>query len=235
MSNFALLLQFPSALILNSLKLRHSPFKQHKAASQILMAERVDPSTTLSVNIAPPSATQDIALIATLTDLVNAVYGASESDIFGEGYQRTSHDEVSSFIENGELAIARLNGEEVVGCMFVRRDPHSTDGKRRGGFGMLALDPNQQGLGLGRMMVLFAEEHCRERLECEIMRLELLFPITKLHAGKGRLQAWYLRMGYEIIRVGSFADEYPHLEKQLAGPTEYRIFEKSLKMPEASN
>jgi GNAT superfamily N-acetyltransferase len=189
-------------------------------------------SPALTITIVPTSATQDAALIGTLTDLVNAVYGAAESDIFRDGYQRTSPGEISTFINNGELAIARLN-DVVVGCMFVRRDPHSTDGVCRGGFGMLALDPKQQGLGLGRSMVLFAEEYCLKYLGCEVMRLELLFPTKQLHKGKERLQAWYLRMGYEIIRVGSFADEYPHLESLLAGPTEYRIFEKSLVTPGA--
>ena len=90
---------------------------------------------------------------------------------------------------------------------------------------MLALDSKHKGNGLGRQLVVFAENECCRR-GCKTMQLELLVPTGFQHSGKARMQAWYLRLGYKIVKLGDFYEEYPDLAGILAGPTEYRIFEK---------
>ena len=80
---------------------------------------------------------------------------------------------------------------------------------------------------MGRQLVLFAEGSCRDK-GCTVMQLELLVPTTFNHGFKNRMQAWYLRMGYSIVQLGQFGQRYPALAPLLAGPTEYRIFEKAL-------
>lgn len=97
----------------------------------------------------------------------------------------------------------------------------------RGGFGMLALDAAYRGSGIGRDMVIFAEEHCR-KMGLEVMQLELLLPVDFEHAFKKRLQDWYLRMGYRIVKLAAFQDEYPQLEVFVSEPCKYQVFEKSL-------
>ncbi|KAL3952289.1 hypothetical protein ACCO45_014006 [Purpureocillium lilacinum] len=157
--------------------------------------------------------------------------------IFHDGYQRTSTAEIAQFIKDQRLALARLvrpspspsagagvgtGAGDVVGCVYVK-----TLSPTLGDFGMLALDVTYRGGGLGRDLVRFAEDHCR-RIGCTKMQLELLVPTTFEHALKTRMQAWYLRMGYRIVKLGSFQDEYPALAPLLTGPADYKIFEKDL-------
>ncbi|KAI0458615.1 hypothetical protein F5B21DRAFT_399204 [Xylaria acuta] len=111
----------------------------------------------------------------------------------------------------------------VVGCVFVKKLSPTT-----GGFGMLAVDPTYRGTGLGRDLVRFAEERCRRDLGLAVVRLELLVPMHFEHVGKARLQAWYTRLGYVMTGLHDFGETHPRLNAALAGPTEYRIFEKRL-------
>lgn len=195
------------------------------------------PKPDITIDFAPPSAAQDADLIARVAALVNTVYFDAEGGIFHDGYQRTSTAEIAQFIKDQRLALARLvrpspspsagagvgtGAGDVVGCVYVK-----TLSPTLGDFGMLALDVTYRGGGLGRDLVRFAEDHCR-RIGCTKMQLELLVPTTFEHALKTRMQAWYLRMGYRIVKLGSFQDEYPALAPLLTGPADYKIFEKDL-------
>ncbi|KAF7555238.1 hypothetical protein G7Z17_g2303 [Cylindrodendrum hubeiense] len=177
----------------------------------------------ITVQIPPLTVADDVSFTSPLADIINTVYKDAEEDIFQPYLPRTSSAEVAQAIRNGQLAVAYLNKTgEPVGCISIKL--LTAD---RGEFGMLALDAKHRGSGLGRQMILFAEDECRRR-GCTIMQLELLVPTTVRHAGKERMAAWYLRLGYTFVKVGDFDAEYPELAKVLAGPTEYRIFEKSL-------
>lgn len=186
------------------------------------MGDSPTPSKTIAVRFPATSAADDPKFVNILVDVVNAVYSEAEQGIFKPGYQRTTFAEVAGLIRSGQLAVAYGDQEDPVGCIFVK-----VLSPTRGDFGMLALDSAYRGGGFGRQMALFAEQHCRG-LGCTVMQLELLVPTTFNHAFKERMQAWYLRMGYEIVNLGQFEKEYPALAPLLAGPTEYRIFEKPL-------
>ncbi|RYP09973.1 hypothetical protein DL765_008242 [Monosporascus sp. GIB2] len=119
-----------------------------------------------------------------------------------------------------------------VGCVCIKRLPCGGDSGgggsgEKGEFGMLALEGPHRGSGLGRAMVRFAEDRCRG-WGLTTVELELLFPTAFEHAFKARLSRWYARMGYEEVCLRSFANDYPRLAPLLAGPCEYRIFEKRL-------
>ncbi|KND93104.1 hypothetical protein TOPH_02116 [Tolypocladium ophioglossoides CBS 100239] len=197
------------------------------------------PNKDITIGLAPASAADDSELVSTVVTLVNNAYADAEHGIFHAGYQRTSSAEISGFIRQGRLALAYLNaspandspvtgsrsGEasgqrHVIGCVHVKLLSPTL-----GDFAMLALDANHRGGGLARKLVLFAEDHCRKK-GCTLMQLELLVPTSFEHAGKARMQAWYLRMGYRVVKLGSFQEEYPALAPLLAGPADYRIFEK---------
>ncbi|KAK7928922.1 Ribosomal protein S18 acetylase RimI [Apiospora marii] len=197
------------------------------------------PPGSVEIKMAASSDGQDEALVARLTGIVNRVYFDTESDIFVEGFQRTDAQEVRSIIEAGELAVAYLvptspptsppdqqetqEERKAIGCIRIRQVAADV-----GELGMMALDPAHQGGGTGSALVRFAEGHIQETLKLPISRLELLVPSSFHHAFKARLQAWYDRMGYRVVRLGVFQDEYPKIAALLRGPTEYRVFEKAL-------
>ncbi|KAH7031663.1 uncharacterized protein B0I36DRAFT_125468 [Microdochium trichocladiopsis] len=60
----------------------------------------------ITVSMATPADADDPALVQTLTDIVNAVYVETESEIWGSGFQRTTTDEVARLIRAGEVAVA---------------------------------------------------------------------------------------------------------------------------------
>ncbi|UZP38857.1 hypothetical protein NXS19_006673 [Fusarium pseudograminearum] len=145
----------------------------------------------------------DKILIGRLADIVNTSYKIAET---------TANFAVAYLVSNNEP----------IGCVFVKLLTPTL-----GDFGMLALDTKYQGTGLGRQLAAFAEDECR-RQGCTTMQLEILVPSTFHHEGKARLLGWYTRMGYKLVKLGDFGEDYPDLFKLLAGPTEYRVFEKTL-------
>ncbi|GKU07264.1 unnamed protein product [Fusarium langsethiae] len=175
------------------------------------------------VKIPPVDDASDKTLIGTLANIVNTSYKIAESDIFVPSYKRTSESEIAQFIREGQLAVAYLaSNNEPIGCVFIKLLTPAL-----GEFGMLALHTKYQGTGLGRQLTVFAEDECRGR-GCTTMQLEILVSSTFHHEGKARLLGWYSRMGYELVKLGDFGQDYPDLFKLLAGPTEYRVFEKTL-------
>lgn len=180
-------------------------------------------NSPIVVRIPPVGDADDEKLTSTLADIVNTVYTKAEGDIFIPSYKRTSAPEIAQFIRNNQLAVAYLVSDNTpVGCVFIKLIT-----PQLGEFGMLALDGKYQGGGLGRQMAVFAEDECRRR-GCTTMQLEILVPQHFHHEGKAVLLRWYMRMGYKLVKLGDFNEDYPELNKLLAGPTEYRVFEKSL-------
>ncbi|KAK2612114.1 hypothetical protein QQS21_001844 [Conoideocrella luteorostrata] len=198
-------------------------------------------SAVVEIRIADISVAENAKTVASLIRIVNSAYEA-EADLFIPGYHRTSEAEIVKLLREGVMAVAYMPVEgglthqsimsaslsstnkhmKAVGCVYVKQIS-----ARLGTFGMLALEPEHQGGGLGRAMVHFAEEHCR-RKRCTVMQLELLVPITYEHALKSRLQAWYQRLGYRVVKHGSLDQQYPNLARQLIGTTVCRVFQKDI-------
>ncbi|KAK0609937.1 hypothetical protein B0T17DRAFT_545564 [Bombardia bombarda] len=184
-----------------------------------------------AVSIAFPdiSITQNPALIARLTDLVNTVYTVAEEGIFSPAYRRTNAAELISIIQAGELALAWRDSatpdspEALAGCVRIwPLSPTHAD------FGMLVCDPALHGAGTGRALVRFAEDHCREKLGKTVMQCELLVSVDFDAPFKVWIQAWYERMGYRVVRIGDFGGDYPHIAPHLITRVEYRVFKKGL-------
>jgi ribosomal protein S18 acetylase RimI-like enzyme len=159
--------------------------------------------------------------VAGITDLINEVYAVAEDGLWTEGATRTTVDEVAELTRAGQVVVARLGGR-LVGCVRVQRVDDST-----GEFGMLAADPAHRGLGVGRELLRFAEQRCREE-GLATMQLEVLVPKDWSHPTKEFLAAWYTRSGYRVARTGTIDETYPALAPLLATPCDFVIYEKDL-------
>ncbi|KAL7923201.1 hypothetical protein ACQKWADRAFT_57502 [Trichoderma austrokoningii] len=194
-------------------------------------------NSRLIIEFPPPSVAENLSEVSAVTKLANDVFIEAEVGIWNTGFVRTSDAEVADLIRKGELAAAYLaspsslsNGQEtlkqkgqLVGCACAKRLSESTCG-----LSMLTLDTKHQGLGLGREIFKFVEDHCRS-LGCSTLALDILVPTSYAHPLKTRMQAWYIRLGFEQVRLLDFAKEYPSLAPLLAGPAVYRAFEKRLR------
>lgn len=153
--------------------------------------------------------------------IVNHVYRETEKGLWKPGAARTNVEEIKQIADNGELAVARLN-DEIVGCVRIQRLD-----ERTGEFGMLAVDEQYQGNGIGRALIRFAEEKCKSE-NLQNMQLELLVPNEGSHPFKARLEKWYTRIGYVPVHTESVDALFPELAPMLAIPCKFIIFHKEL-------
>ena len=161
-------------------------------------------------------------LVGELAALVNRVYAEAEAGLWAVDVPRTTEDELAEQIRAGEIAVAWLDGR-IVGGVRVRR---LESGEAE--FGMLVAEPAHRGAGVGSRLVNFAERRGRE-LGAEVMQLEVLMPRSWKHPFKEYLDAWYTRLGYRVVRVGRFEESYPRLAPHLAGPCDFRVYQKGLR------
>lgn len=118
--------------------------------------------------------------------LINSAF-AVEKFIEGE---RTDETELRERMKKGEFLLACDESGELIASVYVE-----VRGVR-GYFGMLAVDPQRQGCGIGRKMVEAAEEYCREK-GCAAMDLTVL-------SLRPELLPIYRKLGY----VESGAEEF---------------------------
>jgi GNAT superfamily N-acetyltransferase len=178
-------------------------------------------SAAISIELLEPEAAADSGLVERLTALVNDVYRTAEDGLWRDSAVRTTLAEMAALIEAGEIAAATVDGR-LAGSVRVQALSEVA-----GEFGLLAADPEYRGIGVGRELVAFAERLSRAR-GLPAMQLELLVPRTWSHPSKQFLDAWYRRMGYEVIRRTSVDDLQPELAPLLATPCEFVVYEKPL-------
>lgn len=170
----------------------------------------------------PSNESTNIKDLEFITNMVNRVYAASEKGLWKQGAVRTTVEEIAEFTSHREMAVARLAGR-IVGCVRIQRIDEET-----GEFGMLAVDEEYQGMGIGRELIRFAEQTCRKE-HVRKMQLELLVPSEGAHQAKVILENWYKRLGYQPIYTESVEALFPKLAHLLAIPCKFIVFQKNLK------
>jgi GNAT superfamily N-acetyltransferase len=176
---------------------------------------------TAEINPLAPGEGADEVLVEDLVHLINRAYAVGEAGLWLEGATRTGASEISEAIRSGGMLTAALDGS-LVGCAYARPlEAGAAD------LGLLAVEPERWGSGVGRVLVHSAEELMRSRGATTI-QLELLVPKEWVHPEKVRLRAWYTRLGYRFVRSAPFDEVAAHLAPQLATPCEFLIFHKPL-------
>jgi GNAT superfamily N-acetyltransferase len=122
--------------------------------------------------------------------VINAAFAIED---FLEG-TRTDEERMSELMKKGTFLVA-ADAERIVASVYteMRGD--------RAYFGMLAVDPSQQGTGLGRMMVEAAEAHCRS-LGAKVMDISVL-------TLRPELPPLYRKLGYVETGVEEFRPSRP--------------------------
>jgi GNAT superfamily N-acetyltransferase len=128
-----------------------------------------------------------------LVRVINRAYRVEEFFVRGE---RTDAAQIrerlmragASFLVVDDLETPR----RIAACVYVeRRDD-------RGYFGMLAVDPDRQRLGLGRLLAQAAEDHCRTQ-GCRFLDIS----VVNL---RRELPAFYARLGFAPFATAPFHD-----------------------------
>jgi len=135
--------------------------------------------------------------VPALVRVINRAYRVEKDIFLGE---RTDEAEVRERLERPNgcfLAIDAPDESEgpnatLAGAVYVE-----TRGDR-GYFGMLAVDPDWQGVGLGRTLVCTAEAHCRAA-GCRFMDIDVVDLRTEL-------PGFYQVLGYSAVSATPFPD-----------------------------
>jgi GNAT superfamily N-acetyltransferase len=128
---------------------------------------------------------------ARIIRLVNAAF-AIETFLDGT---RTDEQRMAEKMRTGKFLLAQDESGRPLACVYIE---HRGE---RGYFGMLAVDPSQQGKGLGRLMVEAAEGRCRDR-GCKFMDITVLSLRTEL-------PPFYRKLGYVETGTKPFQPAHP--------------------------
>ena len=137
----------------------------------------------------PRGATADD--IPALVSLINSAYRVEDFFVNGD---RTSAEDVGARIEAPNASFLVVDGAagELAGAVYV-----DVKGSR-GHFALLSVDPFLQRKGLGRSLIVAAEEHCRSA-GCRSLDLE----VVNL---RSELPAYYAALGFEAVGTAPFPD-----------------------------
>lgn len=116
--------------------------------------------------------------------------------------------ETLKHFEKGRFLLAEIGGR-LAGCNYVELRGES------GYFGLLSVDPDLQGRGLGRKLIEKAETHCRDR-GCGKMQIRVLNHRTEL-------PPFYEKLGYHVARI-----EEVEQEQAARMPYHFIVMEKAL-------
>ena len=159
--------------------------------------------------------------VVELVALINRSYAAGEAGLWKDDLGRTDEREIAEAIGADQMLVARVDGR-IAGCLRTRALDASTSD-----LGLVGVDPDAWGGGIGRALIQAAEDLARSR-GATTMRLELLVPRTGTHPDKERLRGWYTRRGYAVVRTVPFEEYVPHAAAFLAAPGDILVFTKAL-------
>jgi GNAT superfamily N-acetyltransferase len=129
--------------------------------------------------------------VLAMVPMVNAAFAV---ETFLEG-TRIDQERMTEMMQGGAFLVAEKEAGQLLAAIYVERR------SERGYFGMLAVDPRQQGRGLARVMIEAAEDRCRQ-LECKFMDITVL-------SLRPELPAFYRKFGYIETGTEEFTSSRP--------------------------
>lgn len=155
-------------------------------------------------------------------EIMRDAYARTESEIWGENYVRIPKHEFEELIDQGSVFGAKLDGQ-VVGTLFLKKmSPEEST------FGLLGVDSNQEGKGIGSKLIQAAENQATVD-GSSYMVLDILRPRDFEVQLKDRLRKWYEGMGYIFTHNQNFEDRRPDRAKDLKVPSVFDCYRKELK------
>jgi ribosomal protein S18 acetylase RimI-like enzyme len=154
----------------------------------------------VEISIATSVRRAQLSDTAALTDLVNRAYAIEV--FFVEG-PRTTADEIATLIGSGGFVVLDYAGGIAAAVLFQGPGQRAGVPPSDAYFGMLSVQPELQGMGLGRRLVQHAEAMA-EATGAASMRLRVINL-------REELSRWYRRLGYR--EVGTTPYTHPSVKQ----------------------
>jgi len=135
-----------------------------------------------------------LATMADMPQMIPIINAAFSVEEFIDG-TRTDPERLPPMFDTGDFLLFEEDGRILATVYVEIHDDH------RGYFGMLSVDPTQQGRGLGRKMVEAAEDHCR-KAGCDVMDINVVNLRTEL-------PPIYRKLGYVEVGIEEFHPSKP--------------------------
>jgi len=160
--------------------------------------------------------------LESLHTILESGYRIAESDLWVKPYARIAFGDFLNLVREDRILIAFYN-KKIVGCIHYYQKT-----TKKFGFGLLAVDFDYKGLGIGRGLISQVERLASKK-GAEIMELELLRPKGVNVPFKERLREWYERMGYVYTHSQNFAEIKPVKAQNLKRPSDFDYYTKSIR------
>lgn len=149
-------------------------------------------------------------------------YELTEEEIWGKNYVRLFYPEFEKLIDAGTIYVAFLNNQ-IVGCINVYSKNENTYG-----FGLLAVDFNYAGKGIGTALINKAEEIAKAN-GANFMKIEILRVKDREISHKVVLANYYKRLGYEYSHSEDCSCIIPDWKYELLkSPSNFDFYSKKL-------
>jgi ribosomal protein S18 acetylase RimI-like enzyme len=177
------------------------------------MKTRMDGEETPRTRDCRPAGVADAVV---LSALINRAFQAESPFIKGD---RTNESQILEKLQTGSFLLMEEQGS-LLGCVYLEvayqaRPNALARGEGAGYIGMLAIEPSQQGRGLGKQLMRHAEAEL-ERRGCQKVQIRIVHRRTAL-------LDFYGRLGYRTMGESP----YPAPEKTIM-PLHFINVEKSL-------
>ena len=159
-----------------------------------------------------------------LTHIINEAYELTEGLMFKDNYVRTQIGEIEKKVARKAILGARI-GETIIGGVYT--EPLDEE---KSTFGMLAVDPNYMGMGIGKQLVIAAEERALS-LGRSFMNIEIVRSHEIPMPHKDMLFTWYQKLGYEFLGESPIESMYPHIVSDIIHTGVIQLFQKPLRVP----
>lgn len=160
--------------------------------------------------------------ITQLCILINMAYQQGEKGLWTIDYERITTEDLIKLIKNNQIVVAKLE-DQIVGCIQLKLE-HSN---KKATFGMLSVDKEFEGKGIGGSLIKFIEKYCKD-CQMENLQLELLLPVDRTHWFKERLKEWYTKLGFIPEKTVPFQELFSHLQNNLTCECEFLVWNKKL-------
>jgi GNAT superfamily N-acetyltransferase len=135
-----------------------------------------------------------LGTMADMEQMIPIINAAFSVEGFIDG-TRTDPERLPPMFDTGDFLVLE-DGGSILATVYVE-----IRAEQRGYFGMLSVDPAQQGRGFGRLMVEAAEDYCRTK-GCDVMDIVVVNLRTEL-------PPIYRKLGYVEVGIEEFHPSKP--------------------------